>query len=143
MKRLLSGVGIIVLAIAFLGAGILNIALGVSKIVKMNAGKYVETQAVITKIDTIEVADADAPGGTREEYSITVEYTVDGSKYVSQLRETPKEFHEGMELTALYNIDKPSEVVLPGTGGAYIMIGLGVFAILASVVVFIRKLQGR
>lgn len=143
MRRLLSGVGALVLAVIILAAGIFNITLGVRKIVKVNTGKFVETQAVITKIDTVEVADSDAPGGMREEYSITVEYDVDGVKYVSQLGEIPNEFHDGMELTVLYNIDKPSEVVLPGSGGAFIMIGLGVVGVLAGAVLILKKLQGR
>lgn len=143
MNRLLSGVGALLLAIVILAAGVLNLVLGASRLIKMNAGKYVETQAVVTKIDTVEVADSDAPGGTREEYQLTVEYSVDGSRYVSQLSETPSSFHEGMELTVLYNIDKPSEVILPGAGGSFIMIGLGVVGVLAGVVLILRKLQGR
>ncbi len=143
MKRFLSGVGAIVFAVILLGVGILNIVLGVNRLVKLNAGKYVETQAVITKIETVEVADSDAPGGSREEYQLTVEYTVDGKKFVSQLSETPKEFYEGMELTVLYNTDKPTEVVLPGKTGAFIMIGMGVVAILAGVVLFLKRLRGR
>ena len=143
MNRLLSGVGALVLAVIILASGVLNIVLGASRLVKMNTGKYVETQAVVTKIETVEVSDDDAPGGMREDYVLTVEYDVDGSKHVSQLGETPKTFHEGMELTVLYNIDKPSEVVLPGSGGAFIMIGLGVVGVLAGAVLILKKLQGR
>jgi len=143
MQRLLSGVLGIVMSIVFVAAGIFTLVMGIGHLQKLNAGKYVETQATITKIETIEVSDSDAPGGTREEYEVTVEYTVDGKKVVSQLRETPKEFYEGMELTVIYNIDKPTDVTLPGTTGAYIMMGMGVLAILAGVVMFLKRLRGR
>lgn len=143
MQRLLSGVLGIVMSIVFVAAGIFTLVMGIGHLQKLNAGKYVETQATITKIETIEVSDSDAPGGTREEYEVTVEYTVDGKKVVSQLRETPKEFYEGMELTVIYNIDKPTDVTLPGTTGAYIMMGMGMLAILAGVVMFLKRLRGR
>jgi len=143
MQRLLSGVLGIVMSIVFVAAGIFTLVMGIGHLQKLNAGKYVETQATITKIETIEVSDSDAPGGTREEYEVTVEYTVDGKKVVSQLRETPKEFYEGMELTVIYNIDKPTDVTLPGTTGAYIMMGMGVLAILVGVVMFLKRLRGR
>ena len=143
MKRIVSGVMGIVLALLFLAAGIFTLVTGISHLQKLNAGKFVETQATITKIETMEVSDDDAPGGIREDYEITVEYTVDGKKIVSQLRETPKEFYEGMELTVIYNMDKPTDVTLPGTTGAYIMIGMGAVAILISVVMFLRRLRGR
>ena len=143
MQKILSGVLGIVMALVFLAAGVFTIVMGVGHLQKLHAGKYVETQATITKIETIEVSDEDAPGGTREDYEITVEFTVDGKKVVSQLRETPKEFYEGMELTVLYNMDKPTDVTLPGTTGAYIMIGMGVVAILLSVVLILKRLRGR
>ena len=143
MNRIVSGVMGIVMAVVFLAAGVFCIVMGVTHLQKLNAGKYVETQATITKIETREVTDTDDPSITRTEYDITVEYTIDGKKYVSQLGETPKEFHEGMELTVLYNVDKPTDVVLPGTTGSYIMIGLGVVAVLLCAVMILKRLRGR
>ena len=143
MKRIVSGVVGIIMILVFLAAGIFVLVTGIDHLQKLHAGKYTETQATITKIETTEVSDSDAPGGIREDYEITVEYTVDGKKVVSLLRETPKEFYEGMELTVIYNIDNPTDVTLPGPTGAYIMIGMGVVAILISVVMFLRRLRGR
>ena len=143
MKKTMTGIMGIVLAVVFLAVGIFVLVMGIHHLQKLNAGKYVETQATITKIETDVVHDPDSPGGTREEYEITVEYTVDGKKYVSRLGETPKEFHEGMELTVLYNVDNPMDVTLPGTTGAIIMIAMGVVAALAGVVMFLKRLRGR
>lgn len=143
MKKTMTGIMGIVLAVVFLAVGIFVLVMGINHLQKLNAGKYVETQATITKIETDVVHDPDSPGGTREEYEITVEYTVDGKKYVSRLGETPKEFYEGMELTVLYNVDNPMDVTLPGTTGAIIMIAMGVVAILAGAVMFLKKLRGR
>ena len=143
MKKTMTGIMGIVLAVVFLAVGIFVLVMGINHLQKLNAGKYVETQATITKIETDVVHDPDSPGGTREEYEITVEYTVDGKKYVSRLGETPKEFHEGMELTVLYNVDNPMDVTLPGTTGAIIMIAMGVVAALAGVVMFLKRLRGR
>ena len=40
-------------------------------------------------------------------------------------------------------MNKPTDVILPGNGGAFIMIGLGVVAVLASAFMFLQKLRGR
>ena len=143
MKRMVSGVMAIVMAIVFLAAGVLLIVLGVGRLQKTNSAKYVETQATITKVETNEIPDSDAAGGYRTEYEVTVEYTVDGKKVVTQLSETPKDFYEGMELAVRYNVDKPTDVILPGNGGAVIMLVLGVVGILGGVVMFVRNLRGR
>ncbi len=142
MQKFFSGFGLILFALVFVAAGILCLVLGITRIHKLDSGKYVETQATITKIESHLEYDSDT-NTHREEYEITVEYTVDGKKYVSLLGETPKEFHEGMELTVLYDVDDPSEVVLPGKTGAYIIIGLGVVGILAGGVAFIKRLRSR
>ena len=143
MKNFFSGVGAIVMAVVFLAAGIFCIYMGADRLQKMNAGKYVETKATVTNIEKEEIYDSDSPGDTRTEYHITVEYSVDGNKYVSKLGETPSEFNEGMELTVLYNVDNPSEVVLPGNTGSYVMIGIGVVGVLAGIALFLKKLRGR
>ena len=129
------------ITVIVLGASIFNLSLGVGRIIKLNTGKYEETQAVITKIE--ESTSVDSEGMTTTDYTITVEYTVDGKRYVSQLGETPQKFHEGMELTVLYEIDNPLEVVLPGTTGAYIMIGIGVVGLAAAAVVALNYFRGR
>jgi|GEM_PF-2485071 hypothetical protein len=143
MNRVLSGVLGLVLALVVLAAGGLNLVLGISHLHKLHTGQYAETQATITRIETVEVADSEATGGTRTEYEITVEYTLDGKKVVTQLGEIPKDFYEGMELTVLYNVDKPTDVTLPGTTGSYIMIGMGAVAVLLGVVMILRRLRGR
>ena len=142
MQKFLSGIGGILFSLLFVAAGIFCLVMGVNRLTKLNSGKLIETQATITNIESTTTYDADT-NTDRIEYQITVEYTVDGKKYVSLLGETPKEFHEGMELTVLYDVDNPSEVVLPGKTGAFIMMGLGVVGILAGGVVFLKKLRGR
>lgn len=140
MKKGLSGIAEILFGLVFVGVGILIVVLGINRLMKLEAGKYAETQAKITHIETTTVSDED---GFHDEYDITVEYQVDGQKYVSHLGETPRDFHEGMELTVLYDIDKPMEVVLPGKTSSYIMIGIGMIAIICGAVVILRKVLGR
>ena len=139
--RIPQGVISIFITVIVLGASVFNLYLGIGRIIKINTGKYEETQAVITKIE--ESTSVDSEGMTTTDYTITVEYTVDGKRYVSQLGETPQKFHEGMELTVLYEIDNPLEVVLPGTTGAYIMIGIGVVGLVAAAVVALNSFKGR
>ena len=138
LNRLLS----LIMSVVFIAVGIFVTFSGINRLVKLNAGQYAETQAVITRIESREVLDTET--GSREmEYDLTVEYSVDGKKYVSQLSENPREFHEGMELTVLYDVDHPDDVVLPGTAGAFIMIGMGIVAILAAAVLLFKMLRGR
>ena len=140
MKNFFKGVGALIFALIFLAAGVLCLMLGIKRLNDLSAGKYAEVQAKIVKIEAETVYDDDA---VREEYTITVEYTVDGVKYVSILGENPREFHEGMELTVLYRVDNPSEVVLPGKTGSYIMIGLGAVGIIIGIVLILKKISGR
>ena len=143
MKRALSGVLGIVMALIFLAVGIFVIVMGVQRLQKTSSADYVDTKATVTKIETNEIRDEDAAGGYRTEYVVTVEYTVDGKKVVTQLSETPKDFYEGMELDVRYNMNKPTDVILPGSGGAFIIIGMGVVALIAGAVMFLRRLRGR
>ena len=125
-----------------LAAGIVDLILGINRLNKLGSGQYKEVEATITGIETYYETDPETNTDT-ERYEITVEYTVDGKKYVSLLGETPKEFHEGMQLTVLYDVGDPTDVVLPGKTGAYIMIGLGAVVILVCVVMILKKLFGR
>lgn len=136
MKQGVNGITKILFGAVFVAAGVLLIILGINRLVKMNAGKYVETQAKITKIETTLVSDED---GSHEEYEITVEYQVDGKKFVSRLSENPREFYEGMELTVLYDVDKPTTVVLPGKASSFIMMALGFVGVICGLMVIIKK----
>lgn len=119
-----------------------DLLLGINRLNKLGSGQYKEVEATITGIETYYETDPETNTET-ERYEITVEYTVDGKKYVSLLGETPKEFHEGMQLTVLYDVGDPTDVVLPGKTGAYITIGLGAVVILVCVVMILKKLFGR
>ncbi len=136
MKQGVNGITKILFGAVFVAAGVLLIILGINRLVKMNAGKYVETQAKITKIETTLVSDED---GSHEEHEITVEYQVDGKKFVSCLSENPREFYEGMELTVLYDVDKPTTVVLPGKASSFIMMALGFVGVIGGLMVIIKK----
>ena len=136
MKQGVNGITKILFGAVFVAAGVLLIILGINRLVKLNAGKYVETQAKITKIETTFVSDED---GSHEEHEITVEYQVDGKKFVSRLSENPREFYEGMELTVLYDIDKPTTVVLPGKASSFIMMALGFVGVICGLMVIIKK----
>ena len=136
MKQGVNGITKILFGAVFVAAGVLLIILGINRLVKMNAGKYVVTQAKITKIETTLVSDED---GSHEEHEITVEYQVDGKKFVSRLSENPREFYEGMELTVLYDVDKPTTVVLPGKASSFIMMALGFVGVICGLMVIIKK----
>lgn len=136
MKQGVNGITKILFGAVFVAAGVLLIILGINRLVKLNAGKYVETQAKITKIETTLVSDED---GSHEEHEITVEYQVDGKKFVSRLSENPREFYEGMELTVLYDVDKPTTVVLPGKASSFIMMALGFVGVICGLMVIIKK----
>jgi hypothetical protein len=140
MKKGLSGITEILFGLVFVVAGIVVIYFGINRLMKLEAGKYAETQARITHIETTTVSDED---GIHEQHDITVEYQVDGKKYVSHLGENPREFYEGMELTVLYEIEKPTEVILPGKTSSYIMIAMGAVAVICGGVVILRKVLGR
>lgn len=137
MNRLFARIGGVMFAVIFIVAGGLSLTMGVRRMVKLNTGKYVETQATITRIETTHYADSDT--GSRTDYDITVEYVIDGRKYVSQLGEQPSNFYEGMELTVLYNVDNPTDLILPGQMGSYIMIGLGIVGIAAGIAAFFKR----
>ena len=57
--------------------------------------------------------------------------------------ETPKEFYEGMELDVWYNTEKPTDVILPGSKGHLVMIGIGVVGVLAGLAILFKRLTGR
>ena len=141
MNRLLNGVLSIVMAVILVGVGVFMLTMGVGRLRALNTGKFVETQATVTRIDTRTESDPDGPD--RTVYDLTVEYTVDGKKVVAQLEDNPKDFYEGMELTVQYNMDKPTEVTLPGKSSAYIMLGMGTVALLCAAVLVLQKLRGR
>ena len=136
MKQGVNGITKILFGAVFVAAGVLLIILGINRLVKLNAGKYVETQAKITKIETTLVSDED---GSHEEHEITVEYQVDGKKFVSRLSENPREFYEGMELTVLYDVDKPTTVVLPGKASSFIMMALCFVGVICGLIFIIKN----
>jgi len=142
MKRFLSGVGALIFSVIFIAAGVFCTITGIKHIVKLKNGGFNETEATITKIESYEVSDSDASGGYRTEYNITVEFTVDGKKFVTLLNDTPKEFHEGMTLKVVYDKNDPNEVYLPGNTGSFIMIGLGIIGIIAGAGVLFRRIRG-
>ena len=140
MNRIINRIVPLLMSLAFAVAGIFIIYQGVNRLGKLNAGRYTETQATITRIDTRTESDSD--GFEKTVYDLTVEYSLDGRKVVAQLRENPRDFYEGMELAVLYDVEDPTAVILPGTANAFIMIGVGAFAVLAGAVLFIKPRRG-
>ena len=130
------------MAVVFIGAGVLCLVLGITHLHKLNSGSYIETEAEITKIDETEEWDSDTDT-YRKSYVLTVQYSVDGKTYVGVLRENPKEFHEGMKLTVIYDKDNPSDVTVPGTAGSWIIIALGAVGVLAGGGMLVKKISGR
>ena len=142
MNNFFQRTGALILAVVFIGAGVLCLVLGITHLNKLSNGSYIETEATVTKIDETEDWDPDTDTYSNR-YSITVQYSVDGKTYVGVLRENPKEFHEGMALTVVYDKDNPSDVTVPGTAGSWVIIALGAVGILAGGAVLVKKITGR
>jgi len=120
--------------------GIVLVIVGGVRLHKMNAGKYVEIQATVIQAETRYVRESNNSESEREEYSAKVEYSVDGQTYTGELS-TPGRYQEGDALTILYNVDRPTDITLPGTGSSYIMLIIGGIAALAGVIMLLKNLR--
>ena len=112
------------------------------------SGKYLETQAVVTMIDT-EHTGSD---GTRKNYGrrIATEYYLNGKKYerhrpvLDDSREN--HIHEGMELTILYNYNDPYDDLIPGDKDStvemiFIVSGVVIFGVTIFMIIMKRGEQ--
>ena len=76
-----------------------------------------------------------------EDHTVTVEYTVDGTRYTEVLDYYSYNFKEGKTVDILYNPNNPSDIH-GGQGFMIYLIALGV-VIIAVVVVSERRRAGR
>ena len=71
---------------------------------------YIKTEATVTKADLEQDSYTDADGNVVEAtYVITVQYTVDGKSYESELGGLPK-YKEGKKMTIYYDPEDPSQI---------------------------------
>jgi hypothetical protein len=105
---------------------------------------YKETTAVISYINKYEeYEDIDAPEKTTF-YQVFVDYEVDGVEYKHILYQDDARLYpqKGKEVTILYNVDNPSEIVAKNENAIMpivaaipllLTIGFGVYGVIATV----------
>ena len=97
---------------------------------------YLPTTGVIQSIE-IEpgVGEDDA-----DDYTVIVEYTVDGTTYYSDLGEMENGFHEGQQIDILYDPEHLDRITLPSNTGLYIGMGFGAVFLVGGIIALIRRI---
>lgn len=108
---------------------LIAIAVGVYSLFQTRG--FQKTTATIVSIETTWNFD-------EEEHTVTVEYTVDGTRYTEVLDYYSGNFKEGKTVDILYNPNNPSEIH-GGHGVMIYLIALGVVMIAIVVVSETRK----
>ncbi len=128
------GIGIKVFALII---GLVAIALGIYLTFFHSRG-YLKTEAVILTVEEIP-----GTGDDGTEYQASVEYTVDGVTYQSELDSGSPSYKVGKTIPVLYNPEDPSMVHGAGYEGVYAMaVGAAILAVLAVSEVRGRKALG-
>ena len=112
--------------------GIIAVVCG---IIMMNSGKnYIETTAIITKIDVTHDTINE-----EWDYTVWVEYTVDGVTYNEELGYHENGYEEGKEIAIKYNPDNPEKIMQASNSFAIYLIVIGPVLMLVAVFLFIRQ----
>jgi len=122
--------------VILLAAVVLFTVLGIQDIKAQKT--YTETTGVITSITEEQGADAD-----KTDYHVWVSYTVDGESYQSELGSYSSSMKKGDEVAIRYNPENPNDIVQAGVLGVILMFGMAGIALIACVVMTIKKLNGR
>ena len=111
----------------FLIMGLIAVALGGYLGFFRDRG-YLETSAVITKID--EEADATSDDPDAKTYTATVSYTVDGKDYVTKLGDWDPSYKLDKRITIKYDPENPEKISGGGAlfGVVFILIGAALIA---------------
>lgn len=99
---------------------------------------YVETNAVITRVDEYEVGltDNNMP---EYQYDVYVKYRVDGEEYEGKLDYFEDGYEKGKEIVIFYDPEVPEKIHGNSTKfGIYLMI-VGFVLMIASAITFLRK----
>ena len=121
---------------------IIAVILGVVLIVfgSLTLGKHKTYQPVQATIESISV-DYGVGEDDTDTYHVWVKYTVDGKEYHSELGEMQNGYHEGKEISVLYNPEKPEEIISQSKTGPIIAIVIGGVAALAGAFLTVRRIM--
>lgn len=99
---------------------------------------YVETKAVIADVQEEEIG-TDEDGLPEYNYIVTVDYSVDGKSYSSELGYYQDGYVEGKEISIFYDPADPTKIKGDYKGGfALYLLILGPVLVLLAVIVFIK-----
>ena len=124
---------------------IIAVILGIVVIVfgTLSLGKHKTYKPVAATIESISV-DYGVGEDDSDTYHVWVKYTVDGKEFHSELGEMQNGYHEGKEITVLYNPEKPEEVISESKTGPIIGIVVGSLVTLVGLFLTVRRfLTGR
>ena len=127
----------VVIAIAF----IIGLAVfGYGVYLQFFEGKgYVQTTATITQIDQVWTGYDNETNMDEYDYTVYVEYTVDGKDYTAKSDFYEDGLEKGQEITVYYNPSDPSKMVSEKGIFPYVLMGIGAVIAIGAVVVFIRE----
>lgn len=120
----------------FIPAGLILIIFGIIVfMININNKNYIETEAIVSKVELIEEAYTDSDGNRVEAtYNITVKYTVQEKEYEEVLGGLPA-YKVGDKMKIYYNPSDPSQItqtkslILP-----LVIIALGIVSFVGGIV---------
>ncbi len=130
VNRLLQRIAPLILAVA----GVVFLIVGVHSLNQKKT--FLPATGVIQSIEV-------EPATTEDEadsYTVIVEYTIDGTTYYSDLGEIESGYHEGKEISFLYDPDNPENITVTSKTGSYIAMVFGVVCLLGGVFAFVRRI---
>lgn len=124
----------------FIPLGIILIVLSIFFLISMNKTRnYIETEAVVSKIELYEEEHYDGDGNHYDPtYTVYVKYIVDGKEYDEEYGVFPN-YKEGDKVTISYNPKKPNKIAQKHTViWPIAFLVLGVASIIVGAVSFIK-----
>ncbi len=130
LKRLYK-VGLILMGLLFIVTGVIGIR---------QDDTFMPAKAVIRSIERTYQARDETETDT---YEVMVEYTVNGTSYLSDLGYMKNDFAVGKEIDILYNPDNPEAICQPGKLVPIISIIAGSAAVIGASVLLVREKRER
>ena len=123
--------------IVLIAGGILFLVLGFSGLKEI--ASFPQTDATVTAVESEWVPNGD--GGSTQQVTIRVSYTVDGKQYEEVLQNAKSSLKEGDQIQVYYNPQKPEYVSGATKGMSVLLIGFGALCLLGAVILGIRTLR--
>lgn len=118
----------LIAVLMFLVGGVVLVVFGVTSMKQVS--NFPQTDAVVAGVHKELVPDGE--GGSTQEVTVYVTYTVDGKEYTEEVSNVSGTLKEGDSLRVCYNPEKPEEVYGASKTGPVIMLAMGAVCILAS-----------